>query len=40
MHTLENPTCTVLIVGFMAEGTLGRKLRDGIKEAGSEISSP
>lgn len=32
MHTLENPACTVLIVGFMAEGTLGRRLRDGSRE--------
>jgi metallo-beta-lactamase family protein len=32
MHNLENSACAVLIVGFMAEGTLGRKLKDGIKE--------
>ncbi len=32
IHSIEDPSSTVLIVGYMAEGTLGRRLRDGMKE--------
>jgi len=32
MHGLEDPANTVLIVGYMAEGTLGRRLKDGEKQ--------
>jgi metallo-beta-lactamase family protein len=32
IHNIGNPANTLLIVGYMAEGTLGRRLRDGIKE--------
>ena len=29
---IEDPNNTILIVGFMAENTLGRKIREGAKE--------
>jgi len=32
-HTIADPANTLLIVGFMAQNTLGRRLRDGAKEA-------
>jgi metallo-beta-lactamase family protein len=32
MHAIRDPKNTLLIVGYMAEGTLGRKLRDGAGE--------
>ncbi|MCX8012986.1 MAG: hypothetical protein N3A02_01690 [Rectinema sp.] len=32
MHGLGNAANTVLIVGYMAQGTLGRKLKEGAKE--------
>ena len=32
IHNLGNPANTILIVGFMADGTLGRRLEDGAKE--------
>jgi len=31
-HNLWRPECTVLIVGFMAQGTLGRRLQEGVKK--------
>jgi len=31
-NNIENPKNTIMIVGFMAENTLGRKLADGFKE--------
>jgi metallo-beta-lactamase family protein len=32
LHNIEDPRSTVLITGFQAENTLGRKLIDGMKE--------
>jgi metallo-beta-lactamase family protein len=32
MHTIGDPANTILIVGYMAENTLGRRIRDGAKE--------
>jgi metallo-beta-lactamase family protein len=32
MHNLGNPANSLLLVGFMADGTLGRRLQDGAKE--------
>lgn len=32
IHGVENPANTVLIVGYMAEGTLGRRLKEGAAE--------
>lgn len=31
-HNVENPNCTVLIVGYCAQGTLGERLINGAKE--------
>ena len=31
-NNIENPNNTILIVGYMAENTLGRRIRDGDKE--------
>ncbi len=31
-HNIENPRSTILIVGYMAENTLGRRIRDGEEE--------
>ncbi|GAB4181807.1 MAG: MBL fold metallo-hydrolase [Calditrichia bacterium] len=30
LHNIENPANTILIVGYMAENTLGRKIKEGI----------
>ncbi|MCX7027660.1 MAG: MBL fold metallo-hydrolase [Spirochaetes bacterium] len=32
MHNLGSPANSLLIIGFMADGTLGRRLQDGAKE--------
>ncbi|MDX9783591.1 MAG: MBL fold metallo-hydrolase [Spirochaetia bacterium] len=32
IHNISNPQNTILIVGYMAEGTLGRRIKDGVKE--------
>jgi metallo-beta-lactamase family protein len=32
IHNISSPQNTILIVGYMAEGTLGRRIRDGAKE--------
>lgn len=32
MHNIGNPANSLLLVGFMADGTLGRRLQDGAKE--------
>jgi metallo-beta-lactamase family protein len=31
-NNIENPRTTILLVGYCAEGTLGRKIRDGAKD--------
>jgi metallo-beta-lactamase family protein len=32
IHTIEDPSTTILVVGYMAANTLGRRIRDGEKE--------
>lgn len=32
IHTVEDPRNTILIVGYMAEHTLGRRIRDGVRD--------
>ncbi len=32
IHNISNPASTILIVGYMADGTLGRRIRDGAPE--------
>ena len=32
IHTISDPRNTILIVGYMAENTLGRRIRDGMSE--------
>lgn len=32
IHTIRSPRNTLLIVGYMAEGTLGRRIKDGARE--------
>jgi len=32
LHTIQDPANGILIVGFMAAGTLGRRIKDGAKE--------
>jgi metallo-beta-lactamase family protein len=40
MHFLPDPKATIILVGYQAVGTLGRKLEDGAKEIAPPLTPP